>query len=116
MPSVESGPAVLAVNGEQPWADDADVVIVGSRIAGATTAAGCADLGASVILLEKSLEGGGTSAKAAGGMMVPNHRHMQRAGQDVPREDFIRVLARVGRHSSIAPTPSASGCPRGSTR
>src|SRR5580693_2329708 len=95
--SVEPAASVLAVAAEQRWDDAADVVVVGSGIAGCATAVSCADLGASVILLEKSLEGGGTSAKAAGGMMVPNNRYMQRTGQPDAREDFIRFLARVGR-------------------
>ena len=97
--SVRNGdhPAVLTVDGGHPWDHTADVVVLGTGIAGCSTAVNCADLGLSVIVLEKSREGGGTSAKAAGGMMVPNSRYMQRAGLEDPREDFIRFLARVGR-------------------
>jgi len=102
---------VIPAAGVSAWDDVADVVVVGSGIAGCATAVSCADLGASVVLLEKSLDGGGTSAKAAGGMMVPNNRYMQRAGQDDGREDFIRFLARVGRPLLYRPDAERFGLP-----
>ena len=95
--SIESAVPVVAVAGDEVWDHEADAVVVGTGIAGCAVAVNCADLGASVVVLEKSLAGGGTSAKAAGGMMIPNNRHMQAAGQPDPREDFVRFLARVGR-------------------
>jgi 3-oxosteroid 1-dehydrogenase len=82
---------------DRSWDHVADVVVVGTGIAGCSTAVNCADRGLSVLMLEKSLEGGGTSAKAAGGMMIPNSRQMRAAGLQDPREDFVRFLARVGR-------------------
>ena len=91
----EDRPAAVTIDGEHHWDRAADVVVLGSGIAGCSTAVNCAGLGLSVIVLEKSREGGGTSAKAAGGMMVPNSRYMQRAGLEDPREDFIRFLARA---------------------
>ncbi len=95
------------------WAYDhqADVVVVGTGIAGCSTAVNCADLGLSVVMVEKSREGGGTSAKAAGGMMIPNSRHMRAAGLEDPREDFIRFLARVGRPLLYRPGAERFGLP-----
>ena len=102
---------VATVDGGHRWDHAADVVVVGTGIAGCSTAVNCADLGLSVIVLEKSREGGGTSAKAAGGMMIPNSRYMQRAGLEDPREDFIRFLARVGRPLLYRPDAERFGLP-----
>ena len=102
---------VVTIDGDHRWDDVADVVVVGTGIAGCATAVNCADLGLSVIVLEKSRDGGGTSAKAAGGMMIPNSRYMQQAGLEDPREDFIRFLARVGRPLLYRPDAERFGLP-----
>lgn len=107
----EDPPGVVTVDGGHRWEHTADVVVIGTGIAGCSTAVNCADLGLSVIVLEKSREGGGTSAKAAGGMMVPNSRYMQQAGLEDPREDFIRFLARVGRPLLYRPDAERFGLP-----
>jgi 3-oxosteroid 1-dehydrogenase len=109
--SNEGAVAVVAVTGREVWDHEADAVVVGTGIAGCSVAVNCADLGASVVMLEKSLAGGGTSAKAAGGMMIPNNRHMQAAGQADPREDFVRFLARVGRPLLYRPDAELFGLP-----
>jgi succinate dehydrogenase/fumarate reductase flavoprotein subunit len=88
---------VLTADDATPWDHRADVVVIGTGIAGCSTAAHCLDAGLSVVMVEKSSDGGGTSAKAAGGMMIPANHYLQALGQDDPREDFIRFLARVGR-------------------
>jgi succinate dehydrogenase/fumarate reductase flavoprotein subunit len=79
------------------WTHAADVVVVGSGIAGLATVAHAADLGATAIVLEKGVECGGTSAKAAAGMMIPDNRFLREGGQADPKDDFVRFLARVGR-------------------
>jgi 3-oxosteroid 1-dehydrogenase len=89
--------SVVVLSGELDWDHTADVVVVGTGIAGCTAALNCLQRGLSVVMLEKGAATGGTSAKAAAGMMVPNNRYLQELGQDDPREDFIRFLARVGR-------------------
>src|SRR5919112_31918 len=93
------------------WNRTADVVVVGTGIAGCATAVHLIDRGLSVVMLEKSAEGGGTSAKAAGGMMIPNNRFLREAGQEDPREDFIRFLARVGRPLLYDPADEHFGLP-----
>ena len=108
--SAAPSPIVTPV-ADQRWDHETEVVVIGTGIAGCSTAVNCADLGASVIVLEKSRDGGGTSAKAAGGMMVPNSRYMQQAGQEDPREDFIRFLARVGRPLLYRPDAERFGLP-----
>ena len=89
--------SVVVLDHEADWDHTADVVVIGTGIAGCTTAFDCLRRGLSVVMLEKGTATGGTSAKAAGGMLVPNNRYLQELGQDDPREDFIRFLARVGR-------------------
>jgi 3-oxosteroid 1-dehydrogenase len=107
----DSAGPVLEARGGEIWDHEADVVVVGTGIAGCAVAVNCSDLGASVVVVEKSLAGGGTSAKAAGGMMIPNNRHMQAAGQEDPREDFVRFLARVGRPLLYRPDDEFFGLP-----
>ena len=89
----------------------ADVVVVGTGIAGCSTALNCLEHGLSVVMFEKGPATGGTSAKAAGGMMVPNNRYLQELGDDDPREDFIRFLARVGRPLLYDPSGDFFGLP-----
>src|SRR3954469_10659532 len=96
MPASLDGP-ILHADDATPWEHGADVVVVGTGIAGCSTAVHCLDAGLSVVMVEKSVDGGGTSAKAAGGMMIPANHYLQALGQEDPREDFIRFLARVGR-------------------
>jgi succinate dehydrogenase/fumarate reductase flavoprotein subunit len=102
---------VLDAGAGERFDHEADVVVVGSGIAGCSTAVNCADLGLSVAIVEKSREGGGTSAKAAGGMMIPNSRQMIEAGLEDPREDFIRFLARIGRPLLYRPDGERFGLP-----
>ncbi|MGH2851273.1 MAG: FAD-dependent oxidoreductase, partial [Solirubrobacteraceae bacterium] len=102
---------VLDAGAGERFDHEADVVVVGSGIAGCSAAVNCADLGLSVAIVEKSREGGGTSAKAAGGMMIPNSRQMVEAGLEDPREDFVRFLARIGRPLLYRPDAERFGLP-----
>ena len=102
---------VLTADDATPWDHAADVVVVGTGIAGCSTALNCLEHGLSVVMLEKGPATGGTSAKAAGGMMVPNNRYLQELGEDDPREDFIRFLARVGRPLLYDPSGDFFGLP-----
>jgi len=62
------------------WDIDVDIVVVGGALAGFTTALHAHELGASVVVLEKAAQVGGTARKAVAGMWVPNNRFMQQAG------------------------------------
>ncbi len=93
------------------WDHAADVVVVGTGIAGCSTAVHSLDEGLSVVMVEKSADGGGTSAKAAGGMMIPDNHFLRALGQEDPREDFIRFLARVGRPLLYDPADPTFGLP-----
>jgi 3-oxosteroid 1-dehydrogenase len=66
-----------------------DVVVVGSGAAGAMAALRAADLGLSVIILEKAHKFGGTSATSGGVLWVPHH---QLAPNDDSREKTLTYL------------------------
>ncbi len=97
MDSQGSAAPVTIIAEELAWDHQADVVVVGTGIAGCSTAFNTLERGATVLMLEKGETTGGTSAKAGAGILVPNNRFLRKLGQDDPREDFIRFLARVGR-------------------
>lgn len=63
-----------------------DVVVVGSGVAGMTTALIAAKLGLSVLLLEKSLLFGGTTAYSGGAAWIPNNAYQKQAGIKDTRE------------------------------
>lgn len=66
-----------------------DVVVVGSGSAGATAALRAADLGLSVLIIEKAHKYGGTSATSGGVMWLPNH---QLVPSDDSRESVMEYL------------------------
>ena len=86
------------------WDLEADLIIVGGSIAGFTTALHAHELGASVIVLEKAQQVGGTARKAVAGMWVPNNRFMQEAGVTDRKEDALTYLARMADRSSSTRT------------
>src|SRR5262245_52494620 len=66
-----------------------DVVVIGSGAAGAMAALRAAELGLSVIIIEKAHKYGGTSATSGGVLWVPNH---QLAPNDDSREKALAYL------------------------
>ena len=76
------------------WDHEADIVVVGSG-AGASTAAIIAhENGDAVTVLEKAPILGGTSAKSAGVLWVPNNFVLKARGVDDRRDDCVRFMAR----------------------
>jgi len=73
-----------------------DVVVVGSGAGGMTAAIRAADLGASVLMVEKADVYGGTSATSGGGLWIPCNHLMPGVGIPDDRESamaYMRALA-----------------------
>ena len=90
-------PAVSAAQGKKKikWEMQADIVIVGSGIAGTAAALGAASKGASVIMLEKMPFKGGTTAKSGGVFWIPNNPWLQSEGIKDERKDAMRYMVRL---------------------
>lgn len=72
-----------------------DVVVVGSGAAGYAAALSAANAGASVIVLERGTDPGGTTAKAGAECWLPNNPLMQAEGFDDPREPALDYMCRL---------------------
>ena len=88
-------PALLHASDVETWSDDADVVVVGFGIAGACAALEAARAGASVVLLERAAEYGGTSSMSGGHFYLGGGTAVQRATgiEDSPEEMFKYLMA-----------------------
>ena len=85
----------MASNGPRAWDLEADVVVVGSGVAGLSAAATAAVDGASVLLLERSDRLGGTTALSGGVAWVPNNDHMRELELPDSREQALIYLRRL---------------------
>ncbi len=111
--SLQSGAdPVLAARAAPEWTDEADVVVAGSGAAGLVSALLAAECGARVIVLEKGTVIGGTTAKSAGGMWVPNNHHMRARGIEDPHDDAMAYMARTARPDRYAPLAPHAGLPQ----
>jgi 3-oxosteroid 1-dehydrogenase len=69
-----------------------DVVVVGSGAGGMTAAIRAADLGASVLVVEKAPAYGGTSATSGGGLWIPCNHLMPGVGIEDNRDDAMAYM------------------------
>lgn len=74
--------------------DNYDVIVVGSGAGAFMAALSAVNKGASVLVLEKGREWGGTSSKSGGGIWIPNSRNIANAGvSDSPDDAFTYMRA-----------------------
>lgn len=87
------------------WDHEADVVIVGAGGAGGAALAAAAALeeGAQVVLLEAAASAGGTTRSSGGAFWIPNNSLMRAAGRTDPREDALKLMARLSYPTLYAP-------------
>ena len=89
-------PETIAADEVTGWSDEVDVVVVGFGIAGACAALEAARAGASVILLERAAEYGGTSAMAGGHFYLGGGTAVQQAvGVEDSAEEMFKYLMAV---------------------
>src|SRR4051812_5454486 len=89
-------PELLHAADVETWSDEVDVIVVGFGIAGACAALEAARAGASVILLERASEYGGTSAMAGGHFYLGGGTAVQQAvGVEDSAEEMFKYLMAV---------------------
>lgn len=79
------------------WDQEYDVVVVGSGAGGLATALSCAQLGLSVLTIEKSEVYGGTSAVSGGGIWIPCNDQIESVGGNDTREEALTYLKHLTR-------------------
>jgi 3-oxosteroid 1-dehydrogenase len=85
------------VGNETTWDIETDILVVGSGAGALTAAVTAAVHHASVLVIEKSDQFGGTSATSGGALWVPASRQALAAGaQDTPEEGFAYIKALTG--------------------
>jgi 3-oxosteroid 1-dehydrogenase len=85
------------------WHETADVVIVGTGVAGAAAAFGALRSGAMPVLLERAPTIGGTFAKSAGAFWIPGNDSLRARGVDDDPQQALRFIARCARPVSYDP-------------
>jgi 3-oxosteroid 1-dehydrogenase len=88
---------------------EADIVVVGGGAAAFTAAVMSAELGSSVIMLEKAGEIGGTTAKSGGGYWIPNNPALRAEGIEDPRDDALKYMVRYSFPQYYDPTAPRYG-------
>lgn len=83
-----------ARSGGRTWAQEADVLVVGTGAAGMAAAIAVIRAGGSVLLLEKGGVTGGTSARSAGAYWIPNNHHLRSSGKTDPKPEAVAYMAR----------------------
>ncbi|MEE8237982.1 MAG: FAD-dependent oxidoreductase, partial [Gammaproteobacteria bacterium] len=76
------------------WDREADILVVGSGVGASTAAVVAHENGDAVIVIEKAPILGGTSAKSAGVLWIPNNFTLKAKGIADEKEDCIKYMAR----------------------
>ncbi|MBK9261652.1 MAG: FAD-dependent oxidoreductase [Polyangiaceae bacterium] len=94
------------------WDCEADVVIVGSGAAALAAAVAVVNEGKTVLMYEAAAQPGGTTALSGGAFWIPNNALMRAAGRTDPREDAIKLMARLSYPSLYDPEAVNVGLPQ----
>ena len=76
------------------WDHETDILVVGSGVGAATAAITAHENGDAVLMIEKAPITGGTSAKSAGVLWIPDNFTLSEKGIADKKEDCLRYLAR----------------------
>lgn len=88
--------------GDQAWDDEADMVVVGFGGAGAAAAIQAAELGASVIAIDR-FAGGGATAYSGGVFYAGGTRYLKDAGYDDNADEMYKYLEEEGLVEAVGP-------------
>lgn len=105
-------PAALQAADFSMWDLEADVIVVGSGLAGTCAAIAAGQAGRSVLVLEKMPFVGGTTAKSGGVMWIPNNIYLRNQAIADSRDDALRYMVRCSypdRYNPALPTLGAPG-------
>lgn len=98
--------------GDRHWDLESDVVVVGSGVGACTAALIASRNGNGVRMLEKAAEPGGTTAKSAGVLWIPNNFTLRERGIADERDACIRYMARFSYPDRYAPGAPGLGLAR----
>ena len=86
------------------WDHTADVVVVGTGVGSCTAAITAHENGDRVVMVEKAPILGGTSAKSAGVLWIPDNFTLRTRGINDRKEDCLKFLARYSHPERYNPT------------
>jgi 3-oxosteroid 1-dehydrogenase len=108
-PSAGVVPFAMAKAAAAGWDLETDVVVVGSGAGASSAALFAKRSGAEVIMLEKASITGGTTAKSAAVMWIPNNSTMRKNGLEDPKEDAIKYMIRLSYPAKYDPAGERYG-------
>lgn len=105
------GPITLSSAAEkvQNWDHETDILVVGSGAAACAAAVTAHQNGDRVVVVEKAPITGGTTAKSAGVLWIPNNFSLKEKGVEDARDDCLRYMARFSYPQRFDPTDPMLG-------
>jgi 3-oxosteroid 1-dehydrogenase len=95
----------------QHWDVETDVLVVGAGFAGFVAAAIARGRGSEVTMLEADNEVGGIMRISSGEYWIPNNAEMKAAGIADPKQDCLRLMARLSYPTHYDPDSPTLGAP-----
>jgi len=94
---------------EVSWDHETDILVVGSGVGAAAAAVTAHENGDAVIVLEKAPIPGGTSAKSAGVLWIPDNFTLRAKGIEDRKEDCLKYMARYSYPENYNPADPRLG-------
>ena len=95
------------------WHHETDILVVGSGVGGASAAITAHENGDAVMVLEKAPITGGTSAKSAGVLWIPDNFTLREKGIEDAKEDCLKYLVRYSYPEHFNPADPQLGLAAG---
>jgi 3-oxosteroid 1-dehydrogenase len=91
------------------WDHETDILVIGSGVGAATAAITAHENGDAVMVVEKAPITGGTSAKSAGVLWIPDNFTLKAKGIEDRKEDCLKYMARFSYPESYNPADPLLG-------